>query len=378
MARPRLLDILSAGTDRPLTAVVAPPGAGKSVVLAAWVRERCPAAAWVSCEELDSDPVVFWGHVGAALRAAQGDRWLDVVELLGEPDPDLVVVVDTLLRGLEDEPAVLVLDDVHVARDAGPLVSRLVERLPAGSRVVTGSRGDPPFALHRLRADGRCLEVREAELRLTPDEVDGLVNALGANLSPDASRVLADRTDGWVAGVQMAAIALRSEPDPDRFLAEFSGSVRIVSDFLVEEVLARQSEVVQRFLLRTSVLDQLEPGACAAVTGHDDAADLPSATRNVRAVRGPDRQRDVPLSPAVSRHVALPAASNQSRRSAGRASARGRVVREPEEFRPCAFAPPRGGGGRSRLRGLAGSTRSRFHARGRDRRACAGHRDVRR
>ena len=84
--------------------------------------------------------------------------------------------------------------------------------------------------------------------------------------------MLADRTDGWVAGVQMAAIALRSEPDPDRFLAEFSGSVRIVSDFLVEEVLARQSEVVQRFLLRTSVLDELEPGACAAVTGHDDAA----------------------------------------------------------------------------------------------------------
>ncbi len=272
MARERLLDILNAGTDRPLTAVVAPPGAGKSVVLAAWVRERCPAAAWVSCEELDSDPVVFWGHIGAALRAAQGDRWLDVVELLGEPDPDLMVVVDSLLRGLEDEPAVLVLDDVHVARDAGPLVSRLVERLPAGSRVVTGSRGDPPFALHRLRADGRCLEVREAELRLTPDEADGLVNALGVNLSPDASRVLADRTDGWVAGVQMAAIALRSEPDPDRFLAEFSGSVRIVSDFLVEEVLARQSEVVQRFLLRTSVLDQLEPGACAAVTGHDDAA----------------------------------------------------------------------------------------------------------
>jgi LuxR family maltose regulon positive regulatory protein len=267
-----LLDLLSAGTDTPLTAVVAPPGAGKSVVLAAWVRERCPAAAWVGCDGFDSDPVVFWGHVGAALRAAQGDRWLDVVELLGEPDPDLVVVVDMMLRGLADEPAVLVLDDLHEARNAGPLVSRLVERLPAGSRVLTGSRGDPPFALHRLRADGACFEVREAELRLTPDEAEGLVNALGADLSPEAVRALADRTDGWVAGVQMAAIALRSEPDPERFLAEFSGSLRIVSDFLVEEVLARQPEVVQQFLLRTSVLDELEAGACAAVTGHDDAA----------------------------------------------------------------------------------------------------------
>jgi LuxR family maltose regulon positive regulatory protein len=272
VARPRLLDVLDAGSDRALTAVVAPPGAGKSVALAAWVRERCHAAAWVSCEELDHDPVAFWGHVGAALRAVQGDRWLDVVELVGEPDPDLVVVVDTVLRGLADEPAVLVLDDVHVAREAGPMLSRLVERLPVDSRVVTGSRGDPPFALHRLRADGRCVEVREGDLSLTPDEVDELVNALGADLPSDATRLLADRTDGWVAGVQMAAIALRSEPDPDRFLAEFSGSVRIVSDFLVEEVLARQPDLVQRFLLRTSVLDELEPRACAAVTGNDDAA----------------------------------------------------------------------------------------------------------
>ena len=87
VARPRLLDILNAGTGRPLTAVVAAPGAGKSVVLAAWVRERCPAAAWVGCEEFDSDPVVFWGHVGTALRDAQGDRWLDVVELSASPTP---------------------------------------------------------------------------------------------------------------------------------------------------------------------------------------------------------------------------------------------------------------------------------------------------
>ncbi len=159
-------------------------------------------------------------------------------------------------------------------REAGPSLSRLVERLPAGSRVVTGSRGDPPIALHRLRANGRCLEVREADLRVTPDEVHALVDALGTNISAEATRVLADRTDGWVAGVQMAAIALRSETDPDRFLAEFSGSVRIVSDFLVEEVLAHQPEDVQRFLLRTSVLDELEPGACAAVTGNDDAATI--------------------------------------------------------------------------------------------------------
>jgi LuxR family maltose regulon positive regulatory protein len=272
VARPRLFDLLDGGADAPLTAVVAPPGAGKTVVLAAWVRERCPDAAWVSCAELDRDPVVFWGHVVGALRAVQGERWLEVVELLSEPDPDLVAVVDTISAGLAEEPAVLVLDDLHVARDSGALVSRFVERLPTGSRLLAGSRGDPPFALHRLRATGRCLEVREAELRLTHDEVDELVGALGVSLDADATSVLAQRTDGWVAGVQMAAIAMRSEPDPEAFLTEFSGSVRVVSDFLVEEVLARQPEDVQLFLLRTSLLDELEPGACAAVTGKDDAA----------------------------------------------------------------------------------------------------------
>jgi LuxR family maltose regulon positive regulatory protein len=215
---------------------------------------------------------VFLSHVIVALRAVQGDRWLEAVELLNERDVDPEDAVDMILKGLEDQSAVIVLDDVHVARDARAVLSRLVEHLPTGSRVVTGSRGDPPLAIHRLRADGRCREVREADLRLSDDEVDELVRALGASLSTDATRILSERADGWAAGVQMAAIALRDEADPERFLAEFSGSSRIVSDYLVEEVLARQTEAVQRFLLRTSVLDDLEPDACAAVTSQDDAA----------------------------------------------------------------------------------------------------------
>ncbi len=274
VARPRLLDLLDSGIKLPLTAVVAPPGAGKSITLAAWIGERCPGAVWVACEERDRDPVVLLGHVAAALHAVQGDRWLDAVELLGERDPDLELVVDTIFRELEERAAVIVLDDVHVAGEARVILSRLVEHLPAGSRLVTGSRGDPPLAMHRLRADGRCLELRAADLRLSPDEVDKLVRALGARLSTDGTRLLAERADGWAAGVQMAAIALRDEADPDRFLAEFSGSLRIVSDYLVEEVLARQTEVVQRFLLRTSVLDELDPDASAAVSGNDDAATM--------------------------------------------------------------------------------------------------------
>src|SRR6476660_6965420 len=126
VARPRLLDILDRGAEVPLTAVIAPPGAGKSITLAAWIRERCPGAAWVACEERDRDPVVFMGHVAAALRTTQGDRWLETLELIGERDPDPEVVVDTILRELEEQAAVLVLDDVHIAGEARLLLSRLV------------------------------------------------------------------------------------------------------------------------------------------------------------------------------------------------------------------------------------------------------------
>ena len=137
VARPRLLDLLDAGGEVPLTAVVAPPGAGKSITLAAWIHDRCPDAVWVPCTERDRDPVVFLGHVAVALRAAQGDRWLDAVELLGERDPDPEDAVDAILKELEDGTAVIVLDDVHVAREARAVLSRLVEHLPAGSRNQT-------------------------------------------------------------------------------------------------------------------------------------------------------------------------------------------------------------------------------------------------
>ena len=124
--RPRVLDLLDAGAETPLTAVIAPPGAGKSVSLAEWIRERCPSAVWVPCDERDGDPVVFLGHIALALHAVQGDRWLDAVELLRERDPHPEVAVDTILSELEDEAAVLVLDDVHVAREARSFLSRLV------------------------------------------------------------------------------------------------------------------------------------------------------------------------------------------------------------------------------------------------------------
>ena len=270
--RPALLDLVDAGANRPLTLVVAPPGAGKTVLLATWVHERCPDALWIQCEPADSGPFGFLTKLGGVLRAADEPHWMPVADALDDPHPDPPIVVDAVLAALDRRPAVLVFDDLHVANEAGPLLARMVDGLPEGSRIVAGSRGEPPLALHRLRATDSCLEVRDAELRLTADEVGALLRVLGATVSAEAATSLSARTDGWVAGVQMAAIAMRDEEDPDQFIAEFSGSVRVVSDYLVGEVLATQPDAVQHFLLRTSVLDELDPWVCGAVTERGGAA----------------------------------------------------------------------------------------------------------
>jgi len=266
VARPELLDLIDTGANHPLTAVVAPPGAGKTVLLAAWAHERCPTARWIQCRPADADPHVLLARVATVLRAGGEDAWIEVAELLQGPDTDHDVVVDALLDALAEHPTVVVLDDVHLARDASRLLSRLVDGLPEGSRLLAGSRGESPFELHRLRALGRCVEVRDADLRLSGEHVASLLAALGARVSPEAAAALADRTDGWAAGVQMAAIALRNEDDHDRFVNDFSGTVSIVSDFLVAEVLAAQAPEVQEFLLWTSVLDEMDPWVCGAVT----------------------------------------------------------------------------------------------------------------
>ncbi len=176
--RPALLDLVDAGADRPLTLVVAPPGAGKTVLLATWVHERCPDALWVQCEPADSVPFGFLTKLGGVLRAADEPHWLPVADALDDAHPDPPSVVDAVLAALDRRPAVLVFDDLHVANEAGPLLARLVDGLPAGSRIVAGSRGEPPLALHRLRATDACLEVRDAELRLTADEVGALLRVL--------------------------------------------------------------------------------------------------------------------------------------------------------------------------------------------------------
>ena len=272
--RPRLHAALDAGAQVPLTVVVGAPGAGKSVALGSWLHDRPELLSiWLSCDERDADPATFWSALTAALARRWPDRWLDAADVLGDAEPELDDVAIAIVNDLAalGEPVVIVIDDFQFASAAAPSLTTLIERLPFGCRVLVGSRSEPQLALYRLRAHGQLLEVRDAELRLTRAEVGAVLLEFGIDLSETEVELLTDRTEGWAAGVQMAALSLRDEPVPDLFLTEFAKTPRSITDFLGTEVLERQPAEVLEFLLATSILDVLDPESCAAVTGRRDA-----------------------------------------------------------------------------------------------------------
>jgi len=272
--RPRLHAALDAAAQLPLTVVVGVPGAGKSVMLQSWLRDRPGLrSAWLSCDARDADPVTFWLAVSATLTQAWPGRWSDVADLLAEKEPDLDDVAIAVVNDLADlgEPVVLVIDDFQFAAAAAPSLGTLIGRLPAGCRVVVGSRTEPQLALHRLRAYGQLLEVRDPELRLTRAEVAAVIREFGVELNQTEVGILTARTEGWMAGVQMAAVSLRDGSDPGLFLAGLTETPRAITDFLGTEVLDRQPDQIRDFLLATSVLDTFDAESCAAVTGRSDA-----------------------------------------------------------------------------------------------------------
>jgi LuxR family maltose regulon positive regulatory protein len=228
--------------------------------------------AWLSLDGGDSDPARFWRYVATALdRVRPGVR--ERVEALfqgGQPPLEAVVtvVVNELVEG--PEQVVLVLDDYHLV-EAPPVhdsLAVLLERLPPQLRLVLASRADPPLPLARLRAGGQLTELREADLRFTPEEAAALLRtAVGPELPEAAVVALGDRTEGWVAGLQLAALSLRGQDDIGAFVEEFSGSHRYVLDYLAEEVLDRQPSELRQFLLETSILERVSGDLCDAVTG---------------------------------------------------------------------------------------------------------------
>jgi LuxR family maltose regulon positive regulatory protein len=283
LPRPRLGARLDEGSKGKLTLVSAPAGCGKTTALSAWLAassDHDRSSAWLSLDPTDNDPARFWRYVIAAVERLHPDAGGTAVALLGSPQlPPGQVISTTLLNGLAELPneAVLVLDDYHAieSRAVHEALAFFVEHLPPRMHVVISTRADPPLPLGRLRARGDMAELRAAELRFTREEAATLFDrAANVRLSARDIEELERRTEGWVAGLQLAALAMQDRPDASGFVASFAGTDRHVVDYLAEEVLGRQPEHVQSFLLRTSVLDRMCAPLCDEVTAGDEAQEM--------------------------------------------------------------------------------------------------------
>jgi LuxR family maltose regulon positive regulatory protein len=279
--RPRLLARLSQGIGSGLTVVCTPAGFGKTTMLGDWARRSRMPAAWLSLDAADNDPARFWRYVAAALDRVRPGADAQVMALLrGRQQPPLEAVATVVINELSAPGkggVALVLDDYHLV-EAPPVhdsVTFLLDRLPSGLRLVLSSRVDPPLPLARLRGRGQLAELRAADLRFTLAETAAFLREVtGLDLPAASVAVLQERTEGWAAGVQLAALSLRGQADPAGFIATFAGSHRYVLDYLTEEVLASQPPQVLRFLLETSVLDRLCGPLCDAVTGQSGSQAL--------------------------------------------------------------------------------------------------------
>ncbi len=273
--RPRLVQALSQGLTRGRVLICAPAGFGKTSLLADWARSGGRPVAWLGLDAGDNDPARFWRYVIAALDQAQPGIAERLGPLLGPPAPrSFEGLVTALINELAARPGrdevLLVLDDYHLV-DAGPVhesVAFLLENLPPVLLLVVSGRADPPLPLARLRARGQLAELRAAELRFSTGEAAALLGAAAGPALPDSAvAALTARTEGWAAGLQLAALSLRGRTDAAGFVAAFSGSHRFVLDYLADEVLEGQPGQVRTFLLETSVLERLSGELCDAVTG---------------------------------------------------------------------------------------------------------------
>ncbi len=271
MRRARLTHLLDRGAKSKLTLVSAPAGFGKTTLVAEWAAVSGYPVAWLSLDERDSDPANFLTYLVAALRTvAPGIAEAVPALLQSSQPPPLESLVTILANDLASFPEdfILVLDDYHVldSQRGDEALAFLLDHLPPRMHVVIATREDPRLPLARLRARAQLTEVRAADLRFTAPEADEfLARVMGLDLSAEDMAALENRTEGWIAGLQMAAISLRGLDDPAGFIRSFTGSHRFVLDYLLEEVLLRQPAEVQGFLLRTSVLDRLCGPLCDAV-----------------------------------------------------------------------------------------------------------------
>jgi LuxR family transcriptional regulator, maltose regulon positive regulatory protein len=255
-----------------VTVLSAPAGSGKTILLRSWIADAGLAerAAWVSVHGEERHPQRFWISVADALRQTAAGSAL-IRPLTAAPDLDGWAIVERLLEDLHSVPGRiwLVIDDLHELRSAQAFhqLELLVMRAPAELRFVLASRRDLQLGLHRLRLDGELTEIRAAELRFTVDESRDLLEAAGVRLAESALALLHERTEGWAAGMRLAALSLAGHPDPELFATGFSGSERTVAEYLLAEVLERQPKQVRRLLVQTSMLERVTGELADVLTG---------------------------------------------------------------------------------------------------------------
>jgi len=272
--RARLIRCINEGVWGKLTLVCAPPGFGKTTLLAAWAQDSPMPVAWLALDESDNIPETFLSYLAASIQTLFPEVGKAALALLRASQPTRPeTFIASLINDLMESEFVLVLDDLHTISHPAifAALQYLLDHQPSGMHLVIASRTDPQLSLARWRARGELNEIRSNDLRFTAEEAASFLNDLmGMKLAPEDIAALETRTEGWIAGLQMAALSMRDRSDAHQFIQTFTGSNRYVLDYLAEEVLQREPERVQQFLLKTSILDKFSVPLCAAVLESTD------------------------------------------------------------------------------------------------------------
>lgn len=297
--RPALVKRLDQVWTHKLTLLSAVPGSGKTTLLAEWCAAQPRTVAWLGLDAGDDEPVRFWTYLVAALQRARPGTGQELLEALRSglslPVEPLLTLLLNELDALA-EPLALALDDYHVVENDAihAAMNMLVERMPPALHLVVTTRIDPPFPLGRLRARGELSELRADDLRFSTAEADTFLRAeTGKSLNAEQVKTLERRTEGWIAGLKLAALSLEGRSDVAGFVERFAGSHRYVLDYLVAEVLARQRDEIKTFLFETCLVGRFNASLCEALTGRSDAgARLVELERHNLFVTPLDQERE--------------------------------------------------------------------------------------
>jgi LuxR family maltose regulon positive regulatory protein len=277
VARPRLVERLESNVDRKLTLVSAPAGFGKTTLLSEWIHSQNRSAAWISLDKGDNDLAKFLAYFVSALSIIEEGMSEEAMAMIESPQlPSIDGILTPVINSVAERTSqfTLILDDYHAITNTQvhEAVRFILDSIPPHLHLVISSRADPPWPLSRMRARGEMAEIRANDLRFTPEEVMSFLNdVMGFDLSTEDIKLLESRTEGWIAGLQMAALSMQGRKDLSSFIKALSGSHRFIMDYLVEEVIDKQSREIQEFLLKTSVLGRMSGPLCDFVTGGSDS-----------------------------------------------------------------------------------------------------------